>query len=927
MLSVTPQTLVDTNEVPDVTWRTNFSPVGDKLVFVAGSTETGRELWSTDGTAEGTGLLFDVNPGPASSFEQPRFEHLPYELISAPDRSAAFFIANLGDRPHLWRTDGAELQRVFPGDVRVVGVTSKGALFYQSTVEQTVIDDSEDIVDTRIRNDLYFADGQTGAVSFLDTITHLDDESHIDFVGQYGDTLLLSACDLDGDVCVDWKSDGTAAGTSVISTDGRLAGIVELDGQAYGWSYRSSKLHPFDGQSLGAPITPNSGEIQLTASSVMPTGNGQAVAFAVLGESAVYGLTSIGEDAQFLFRFVGLTQSASGVSKLFYLQSSFVAGVTEQTLWVTDGTTAGTSAAFTSEDELRLVRAVGDNVLFTRTLDDRSQQLWQINGSNLEATKVIDIPQDDSRIGTIDVEQAGAVGDPTAPFVFATEHVQFGKQFWAFDGTSDLADQTPRLLASSAPSTQSVWVQDVADFRDGSIFSTREAGPGQRLDVSRGVWFTDGTPEGTVSLAGNIDERFELSAHVVSHGVVIDAFQPSGFSPPAPNPSLDRIWISDGQSPDQARPISDLVPELQGSMLDAIAQHGDQFLFLERRDDGGRFWSSDGSSAGTRPLIDVPYGQSGAVRHVDGLTYFVVLDRRDRFPFELIGSQIYVTDGTFAGTTTVDELPVPKPFQQEQFSIDGRVYFQVELTNSYGFTWAVRDPDGSERIVGPTDFRIGVDTKPIVIDGNIYFLAEEIETERTYVMRLQSGRYPLTERVTSRPVGSSTFARVNNKLLVRYDNGQSGLEPAVVQLVHADTDSNGWVDNRDLQILCRGLAEGKHEQSSLDVNLDGTADLMDVETILRYELKLPFGDANFDGRFDSSDLVQVFANGRYENREVDDAEWTSGDWNCDGEFDSSDLVMAMVRGGYDGVNAAFATQLSLDLVFAAMDGRDKQPSR
>jgi hypothetical protein len=57
------------------------------------------------------------------------------------------------------------------------------------------------------------------------------------------------------------------------------------------------------------------------------------------------------------------------------------------------------------------------------------------------------------------------------------------------------------------------------------------------------------------------------------------------------------------------------------------------------------------------------------------------------------------------------------------------------------------------------------------------------------------------------------------------------------------------------------------------------------------------GDANGDGRFDSSDLVKVFQSGKYAT--ADEAGWGEGDWNADGLFDSADLVAAFQHGGYE----------------------------
>jgi hypothetical protein len=61
------------------------------------------------------------------------------------------------------------------------------------------------------------------------------------------------------------------------------------------------------------------------------------------------------------------------------------------------------------------------------------------------------------------------------------------------------------------------------------------------------------------------------------------------------------------------------------------------------------------------------------------------------------------------------------------------------------------------------------------------------------------------------------------------------------------------------------------------------------------------GDANHDGEFDSSDLVDVFQAGEYEDGVPGNSTWEEGDFNRDGDFDSSDLIEAFQYGGYESV--------------------------
>ncbi|MCA9171076.1 MAG: hypothetical protein KDB23_25560, partial [Planctomycetales bacterium] len=72
-------------------------PVGDKLYFVGADETNGAELWVTDGTVAGTQLVADINPGSASS-EPHNFANI---------RGTLYFSANDGvSGDELWTSDG-----------------------------------------------------------------------------------------------------------------------------------------------------------------------------------------------------------------------------------------------------------------------------------------------------------------------------------------------------------------------------------------------------------------------------------------------------------------------------------------------------------------------------------------------------------------------------------------------------------------------------------------------------------------------------------------------------------------------------------------------------------------------------------------------------------------------------------------------------
>jgi autotransporter-associated beta strand protein len=83
-------------------------------------------------------------------------------------------------------------------------------------------------------------------------------------------------------------------------------------------------------------------------------------------------------------------------------------------------------------------------------------------------------------------------------------------------------------------------------------------------------------------------------------------------------------------------------------------------------------------------------------------------------------------------------------------------------------------------------------------------------------------------------------------------------------------------------------------------------DVVDETFRLIYRPSLP-GDANLDGVFDSTDLVQIFQAGKYELATDPSAAWSEGDWNGDRQFSSGDLIVAFMTGAYEQPSAAIST--------------------
>ncbi|MCA9172729.1 MAG: hypothetical protein KDB23_33950, partial [Planctomycetales bacterium] len=111
-----------------------------------------------------------------------------------------------------------------------------------------------------------------------------------------------------------------------------------------------------------------------------------------------------------------------------------------------------------------------------------------------------------------------------------------------------------------------------------------------------------------------------------------------------------------------------------------------------------------------------------------------------------------------------------------------------------------------------------------------------------------------------------------------------------------DFNSDDSLTVADIGVLVDAIDAGSTDDW-FDLNQDESLDSADVAYWVSELKQTWMGDANLDGEFNSTDLVQVFQAGLYEQNV--DATWAEGDWSSDHRFGSADLVLAFQDGGFE----------------------------
>ncbi|HVR99500.1 MAG TPA: ELWxxDGT repeat protein [Thermoanaerobaculia bacterium] len=569
---------------PQVPTPTQLGRLGSRVVFAGIDDRHGMEPWITDGTGPGTRLVRDLAPGPGYSgvrgfttvgsrvfFERFIEEREPLEIWATDGTAAGTFFVTLGG--------GAESHyQPSPLDPHLDFATLGGRTLF--TGNDTVQELPQ----------LWVSDGtRTGSRSLLDWRRAAG--SSPASLGVFGDHVAFLACN--NFLSELWLSGGTAATTVQVDVDlggcsyPILSNVVDLNGLGVFRLSREYADGAYDGTRIQIWRTDGTAAGTVLITSFQYLAPGPPVP---LDGKALFQVTALQSGVQNGTTLWVTDGTAAGTQKrvdlpglyVFYEtglgSEAFFVGLTEPdqlvSLWRTDGTAAGTfpitgtvahlGAGFVRPEFTRL----GNRIYFLVRRDSEATEIWSTDGTPQGTGPVLTAAH-----GVAEPDSLWTAGGLL--FFRAKEQGGSRRVLWRTDGTpagtfalgADLSDGifTPVNAPGFYPSPRFATLGDEVFF--------------QAPDGTHGVelWKSDGTREGTVlvkdifpGLGGSyplwpiaIGDRIFFSATNGRHGM--------------------ELWSSDGTA-EGTRRVSDIALGASWSFPDWLTVAGDQLFFAA--DDG-----------------------------------------------------------------------------------------------------------------------------------------------------------------------------------------------------------------------------------------------------------------------------------------------------------------------------------------------------
>jgi ELWxxDGT repeat protein len=262
-------------------------------------------------------------------------------------------------------------------------------------------------------------------------------------------------------------------------------------------------------------------------------------------------------------------------------------------LWASDGTPSGTvRITGPTGPSVNEVLVVDQKIFFLEFAPDNTVHPWVSDGTTAGTIKLADLPNTAPELAELSwMARAGQY------VLFVASTTDSGRELWRIDTSSNAVSLVSDIAAGSASGVPSdgsrlVTVGNVVIFGASSSGST-----------TQGVWRSDGTPAGTYALTSATPTAIIFP--FVSGLVGLFSVNPTGsrvFFLADDGTTGLQLYATDGTVAGTARLTSD------SSQLAPLGFAGSSIYY--NAGPGGPLWRSDGTPAGTRAVGGVPSGQA-----------------------------------------------------------------------------------------------------------------------------------------------------------------------------------------------------------------------------------------------------------------------------------------------------------------------------
>lgn len=685
--------------------------IGNKLFF-KGTQNGDAELWISDGTDSGTTQLLDINPLGDS---QPDF------LTNFG--AGILFTANDGVHgQELWKTDGTEtgtvlVKDIFPG---IDGsfpknfMVSAGVCYFFANNDNGI--------------SLWKTDGtEAGTVLLYENISI---GSSFDYVVINSVVYFLAVGNnLTGQEL--WRTDGTNAGTYMVKDINAGSGNSDIVKLVVYQSvlYFGAKSTAYGNELWRSDGTP--GGTYLVKDINVGSADSQINCFAVLNS--------------------GLYFSASDG--------------TGKDLWKTDGTSDGTvkvkdfsigSSGAIPLNGLNNFTVMGANLYFSKS---DGKELWRSDGTEVGTVM----------IKSFDIEPNGFFDGIGYTFkvigsnlLFAASDGFNGNELWKTDGTESGTMMVKDIFFGYGGSLSRVSCHVISSTL---YFSANDGINGREL------WKTDGTELGTVMIKNLIGSNINSSMLVYSeYGKINNTL----FFIATDGVHGMELWKSDGTAAGTSM-VKDITVGPATSYIRGLCTMGSNLYFFVSDQEPvltstrWRLWKTDGTTAGTVFIKEMPYADTSSVMAAGSTIYFVVNSGATRLKKEL-----WKSDGTSEGTVKIKDFTAnwgSEVMLKFWDALGNKLFFTVDSNTSIAGPWIT---DGTE--AGTIQLSATVLVKHAVQMGDyIYFMS-------VYNPSLWKSDGTVAGTVLVKALGNDTGYRstpmkvLGNTLFFKFSNAQYGNE-------------------------------------------------------------------------------------------------------------------------------------------------------